>query len=50
LTGHKIKLSPAEKLEIIENEQKSRDQFEDSHLGGYRKVFPIDKKEVKLYY
>lgn len=42
LTGKKIKLTNEEKQELMKQSQEKRDAYENSHLGGYTKIYPID--------
>ena len=42
LTGKKVKYSPEEKIEEVKKAQKKRDEFEDKHLGGFERIFPIE--------
>ena len=42
LTGKKIKLTPEEKQATHEKAQHERDVWENSHLGGYEKIYPFD--------
>ena len=50
ITGKKIKLSPEEREALRREAQKQRNVFEDSHLGGYEKVYPLEDQEKMNYY
>lgn len=50
LTGKKVKLTPEEKNEEIKKAQQKRDDFEDAHLGGFERIFPIDVRNYLQSY
>ncbi|KAL4499341.1 hypothetical protein ABPG72_006927 [Tetrahymena utriculariae] len=45
LTGKKVKYTPEEKLEEIKKAQQKRDEYEDKHLGGFERIFPMEDDE-----
>lgn len=42
LTGKIDRLTKDEKLELLDRFSKKRDKFEQKHLGGYRKIYPVN--------
>lgn len=49
LTGIKLKLTPEEKVRLIELSQQERDDYESKNLGNFVKVYPLGLPEEKLY-
>lgn len=49
LTGKKQKLSQEEKLILIKNAQKERDDYENKHLGNFVKLYPFGDDSEKIY-
>ncbi len=47
LTGKKTKVSPEEKVVLIEKAQRERDEYEAKHLGDFEKIFPIGVNRTK---
>lgn len=45
LTGKKVKLTSEEKQELIKQCMEKRDQFEKTHLGGFKKIYPVENNE-----
>ena len=41
LTGKRQIFEGKEREIAIENAQKNRDQYEDKHLGGFTRIFPL---------
>ena len=40
-----MKVSPEEREVLRKDAQEERDRFESKHLGGFKKIYPIDDEE-----
>ncbi|OMJ87548.1 hypothetical protein SteCoe_10725 [Stentor coeruleus] len=49
LTGKNIKETKEQKAQMINLAQAARDNWENSHLGGFRKLYPCEDEKYKVF-
>ena len=50
ITGKKVKLTPEQKAQLKEQAQAKRNKYEQAHLGGFKRIYPVDdEQKIKLY-
>lgn len=50
LTGKKERLTLEEKQEEVKKAQVRRDEWENTHLGGFEKIYPCEKGDREQKY
>jgi hypothetical protein len=45
--GKKIKLTPEERAALCAKAQKERDEYENKHLGGFERIYPLASSIVE---
>ena len=50
LTGKKVKLTPEEREEKIQEHTRERDEYEKANLGKFRMIYPCENTEKMAIY
>lgn len=45
LTGKQSRLTAEERQQRVADAQHTRDAYEDAHLGGFEKIYPLEGEE-----